>query len=254
MKKFAPLSFFILLLLTWEAVIHLFSINPFILPSPITIVKTCIEYKSELLKASLNSGLIAICGFLLSLIGGSLISFCMSQSKLIENSLYPYAIFLQSVPIVAIAPIFILWFGAGTQSMILIAFIVSLFPIITTVTTGLTRIDTQLLSLMKFYKASKWDIMMKIRIPSAIPNLVTGAKTSAGLAVVGSIVGEYFTGLSGESRGLAYLIQSNQQNANYPYLFASSFCAAFLGWLIFIAVSSLGNFILKRAHFDRKST
>jgi NitT/TauT family transport system permease protein len=254
MKRFTPFAFFIIFTFLWEAIIHIFSINPFVLPSPITIVKTCFEYKTELFKASLNSGLIAIYGFLLSLFGGSLISFCMSQSKLIENSLYPYAIFLQSVPIVALAPIFILWFGAGTLSMVLIAFIVSLFPIITTVTTGLTRIDTQLLSLMKFYKASKWDIMIKIRIPSAIPNLVTGAKTSAGLAVVGAIVGEYFTGLSGESRGLAYLIQSNQQNANYPYLFATSFCAAFLGWLIFISVSSLGNLILKRAHFDRKSS
>ncbi|WDE98646.1 ABC transporter permease [Lentisphaera profundi] len=253
MKKLAPIIFFGLFLLIWESSIHIFKINPFVLPSPITVLKTCIEYKQDLFRASFNSGLVSLCGFLLSLIGGSLIAFFMSQSKVIENSIYPYAIFLQSVPIVAIAPIFILWFGAGTPSMILISFIISLFPIITAVTTGLTRIDSQVLELMNFYKASKWQIMCKIRIPSAIPNLITGAKTSAGLAVVGAIVGEYFTGLSGESRGLAYLIQSNQQNANYPYLFASSLCAALLGWIIFISVSICGDFILKRAHFDRKT-
>ncbi len=92
-----------------------------------------------------------------------------------------------------------------------------------------------------------------MRIPSSVPSLVVGAKTSAGLAVVGAIVGEYFTGLSGASRGLAYLIQSNQQNANYPYLFATSIAAAFVGWLIFSLVSLLGAFILKKGHFDRKN-
>ena len=253
MKKIAPLIFFIVFLIFWEAAIQIFKITPYVLPSPVEVLKTSSEYKGELFRASYNSGLIAIVGFLISLIAGSIIAFIMSQSKIIENSLYPYAIFLQSVPIVAIAAIFILWFGAGTPSMILISFIISLFPIITAVSTGLTRIDNQLLELMKFYQATKWQIMFKVRIPSAIPNLITGAKTSAGLAVVGAIVGEYFTGLSGESRGLAYLIQSNQQNANYPYLFASSICAALVGWVIFTAVSICGNFILKRAHFDRKS-
>jgi len=250
----APVLFFIIFLFGWEAIIRIFKINPYVLPSPVKVLKVSSEYKEQLLKASFNSGIIALMGFALSLFIGSIVAFIMSQSKVIENSLYPYAIFLQSVPIVAIAPIFILWFGAGTPSMILISFIISLFPIITAVSTGLTRIDTQLLELMKFYQATKWQIMLKVRIPSAIPNLITGAKTSAGLAVVGAIVGEYFTGLSGESRGLAYLIQSNQQNANYPYLFASSICAALVGWIIFTAVSISGNLILKRSHFDRKTS
>ena len=233
MKRLAPMIFFIIFLIAWEAIIRIFKINPYVLPSPLEVLKVSHEYKGQLFQASFNSGIIALMGFGLSLLLGSTIAFIMSQSKIIENSLYPYAIFLQSVPIVAIAPIFILWFGAGTPSMILISFIISLFPIITAVSTGLTRIDTQLLELMNFYKATKWQIMLKVRIPSAVPNLITGAKTSAGLAVVGAIVGEYFTGLSGESRGLAYLIQSNQQNANYPYLFASSICAALVGWIIF---------------------
>ncbi|MCH2176753.1 MAG: ABC transporter permease [Lentisphaeria bacterium] len=253
MKKYVPsVILFITFLLIWDLAIRSFNISPFILPSPKAVFEIFADQHQELLDATLQSALIAVAGFVLSILIGTIISLLMSQSKIIELSIYPYAIFLQAVPIVAIAPVFILWFGAGTKSMILISMIISLFPIVTNVSTGLRSIEKDVMEMMWLYKASRWQILWKVRFPSAVPNFVIGAKTSAGLAVVGAIVGEYFTGLSGESRGLAFLIQSNQQNANYPFLFATSISAALLGFIIFSVVSTLGEWIIKKGHFERK--
>lgn len=243
--------FFVLVLCLWQGVVVIFNIHPFLCPSPLNVVSVAYENWDELFLAMLSTAKIAIYGLLLSIVVGFLISLVMSQAKVIERSLFPYAIFFQAVPIVAIAPIFILWFGAGTQSMIMISFVISLFPIITNSVVGLTQIEKEYFELFEVYKANRLEVLLKLRIPHAISNLITGIKVSAGLAVVGAIVGEYFTGLSGDAKGLAYLIQSNQQHANYAYLFATSIAASCLGFLIFLVVQGLGDWVLTKGHFRR---
>ena len=246
----APLIFMILFIIGWDLSIRIFDINKFTLPSPSAVLESLSKNFNELFSAGLNSFLIAGAGFILSLILGILVGLIMSQSRIIERSLYPYAIFLQCVPIVALAPLIILWFGYGVPAMIIISFIISLFPIITSTVNGLTSIKKDYLDLMKLYNASSKQILFKVRFPSAVPYIITGAKVSAGLSVVGAIIGEYFAGLSGRSRGLAYLIRSTEQNADFPYMFATIIAAAVLGLVIFSSTSIISNIIIKKRSFS----
>jgi len=248
----APAVFLILFIVAWDLAIRIFSINQFTLPAPAAVLGAIKNNFSELLSSGTNSLLIAVSGFVLSLIIGILTGLIMSQSRIIEKSLYPYAIFLQCVPIVALAPVIILWFGYGLPAMILISFIISLFPIITSTVNGLTCVKQDYLDLMKLYNASTKQILFKVRFPSAVPYIITGAKVSAGLSVVGAIIGEYFAGLSGKSRGLAYLIRSTEQNADFPYMFATILTAALLGLIIFSITGFISNLIIKNGHFQER--
>ena len=245
---FLPLMLLIVLMLIWQLATKLLPIDPVILPSPASILQSFRKHHSELLAASWHSGCLALAGFSLSLLVGMIIAFFMAQSKIIERSLYPYAIFLQTVPIIGIAPIIITWFGPGTKAVIVISFIISLFPVITNTTAGLLSPKREWLELLN--KASRWQMLLKIRIPAAIPYIVTGAKISAGLSVVGAIVGEYFTGLDGQQTGLAYLLLVTDFKADYPYLFATVISSAIMGLIIFIAVSLIGGVIVEKGHFQ----
>jgi NitT/TauT family transport system permease protein len=188
-----------------------------------------------------------LAGLGLSLVVGTAVAFVFSQSRLVQRAVYPYAIFLQTVPIIAIAPLVITWFGAGFQSVVVVAFILSLFPIINNVTAGLTSIDSNLLELFEFHNATRWQVFQKLRLPNAVPYLVAGARIACGLSVVGTIVGEIYAGYS-ESFGLGYLIFATSSKLDTPYLFAVVFCSTLLGVAIFTSVSLIGATVLARWH------
>ena len=244
-----PVIVFVLFVSVWQAGIFVAKVPEFLIPSPVRVADAFVEHRSELLTATWSTAKAALAGFCLSLVIGCASAFVMAQAKVLERSFYPYAIFLQTVPIIAIAPIIILWLGPGMPSIITVSFIISLFPIITNATTGLTNLPPGWLELMDVYEAGWWPRLMKLRIPAAIPHIVTGAKVSAGLSVVGAIVGEYFTSVSGKSYGIAYLVIINADNARTAYLFATTIMSAILGLLIFGAVTVVGNAILKLGHF-----
>ena len=159
---------------------------------------------------------------------------------------YPYAIFLQTVPIVAIAPLVIAVCGQNLRSVVLVSTIISLFPIITNVTTGLLSVDPRLAELFAVYQASRWQQLCKLQIPTAIPHLVTGAKVSSGLAMVGAIVGEFFAGYGQERYGLGFLIQANSDTLRTDRLMAAVFASAVLGVAMFTLVNLLARWLLKR--------
>src|SRR5262249_18495250 len=144
----------------------------------------------------------ALLGFAMSLAAGTALALVFSQSRIVQRSIYPYAIFLQTVPIVAIAPVLILWFGYGLAGVVSVSFILSLFPIITNATAGLTMVDANLIELFEVNNASRGQMLFKLRLPNAVPNLVTGAKISCGLSVIGAIVGEIYAGFQGDNYGL----------------------------------------------------
>jgi len=257
-----PLLVLATIIIVWEWMART-SVSPkfsLMAPAPSRIVQAALENKNDtggnvLLKATLNSFKYASMGFALSLIVGNLIAFFMSLARFVERSVYPYAIFLQTVPIVAIAPILVLWIGAGPKAIVAISFIISLFPVITNTASGLTRTPNDWIELMQVYDANWWQQLCKLRIPAAVPYMVTGAKISAGLPVVGAIVGEYFTALSTSANdefGLAYLLESSQSEANFPYLFAVAIASAVMGLCIFILVSVAGSLILKLGHFEER--
>ncbi|MBM74666.1 MAG: ABC transporter ATP-binding protein [Proteobacteria bacterium] len=247
-----PIVVFAMFIVFWELLTRFGDIHEAVLPPPSAVAQALLEHSNELLSAGLASLLIAGTGFSLSLIVGIFIAIVMSQSKAIEASLYPYALFLQCVPVVAIAPLFILWFGYGLPAMIMISFVLALFPIITTTINGIQSVSKEHLELMQLCEASQWQVLTKVRLPSAVPYIITGARVSAGLSVVGAIVGEYFAGLAGRAQGLAYLIRSNEQNADFPYLFATTIACAVLGLIIFLFVGFIGDKIREKGHFQEK--
>ncbi len=189
-----PVVFFVIVLGAWQAATSLWEIPVYLVPGPERVWESAQENGELLRKAIPLTGSAALTGFGLSLLVGTILGLLFSQSRIVQRSVYPYAIFLQTVPIVAIAPVLIVWFGNGFWGVVSVAFILSLFPIVTNATAGLTAVDTTLLELFEVNNASRWQTLLKLRLPGAIPSLVTGAKISCGLSVIGAIVGEISAG------------------------------------------------------------
>ena len=243
-----PVITFLVLVAAWELAVRFWQLPPYLLPAPSRVLAAMDSHQVELLRATALTAAGALCGFALSLVVGTLIAFAFSQSAVVQRSFYPYAIFLQTVPIVAVAPLIISWCGHGFQSVVVVSLILGLFPIITNVTAGLTRLDPNLLDLFELYNASWRDVLTKLRIPSAVPFFVAGAKTSCGLSVIGAIVGEVFAGVGTEWSGLGHLIMLTSEQLKTDYAIAAVFCSTLLGVTIFGAVSLASATVLRRWH------
>jgi len=246
-----PLALLVCVLVAWHVSVTLLGVKRYLVPRPSDVFWAGWNHRGALLSAALTTGKAAAAGFLLSFAAGLLTACIFSQSRAIQRSIYPYAIFLQTVPIVAIAPLIVTWFGYGLASVIVVAFIISLFPIITNATTGLTAIDKNLLELFELAGASRWQTLWKLRLPSSVPHLSTGAKISSGLSVVGAIVGEIFAGSEKDQFGLGYLINQSSGFLKTDYLFAAVLASAVLGILIFGSVSLLGGWVVARWHGEK---
>lgn len=241
-----PICFLLLVITGWHVVVLFGNIPSFLLPSPLKVASATWLNRTELISAVALTGVGAIAGFAASLIVGILISTLFSFSRLVKAGCYPYAIFLQTVPIVAVAPLVVVWFGYGFQSVALIAFIISLFPIITSTTTGFTNVDRDLVDLFELHNASRRQVLFKLRLPSAVPYLVTGARVSSGMAVIGAIVGEFFAGFGGTQAGLGYLINQSTEQFKTDELFAAVIASTGLGMAVFAVVNIVGATVLAR--------
>jgi NitT/TauT family transport system permease protein len=240
-----PVLFSILVGLAWHGAVLLFDIQPYLLPGPLDVSTAVAANLPMLVNAASLTAQAALSGFLLSFVVGFLVAVLFSQSRIAERSLYPYAIFLQTVPIVAIAPLILLWIGHGLVGVIVVAFIISLFPIIANTTAGLTSVDAELLDLFALNEASRWQVLIKLQVPHAVPAMLTGARISCGLSVIGAIVGEIFAGY-GTDFGLGYLILMTNAQSKTPYLFASVLFSTTLGLIFFGAVAGLSRTVLDR--------
>lgn len=232
----------------WYAAIWLFNIPRYLLPAPHAIVIEAINRWDYLIQGTLLTFSSALAGFILAGVIGITAATILSQSKLLEKSLYPYAIVLQTLPIVAIAPMVVVWMGTGRQTIAVIAFIVAFFPIISNTTLGLTSTDHNLINLLELYSANRLQLLLKLRIPYAIPYIVGGLRISAGLAVIGAIVGEFVAGMGGRAGGLGYQIAEAATMVQTTYLFAAAFAACAMGLIVFIAVNSASHFLLRNWH------
>ena len=241
-----PLAFFALLIVAWHLAVAWSGVQPFMFPSPLRVAGVIAASLPKLLSAVAVTATGALAGFVLSCATGIGVALVFSQSRIIERSLFPYAIFLQTVPIVAIAPLVILWIGHGLQGVVAVSFIISLFPIITNATAGLTSIRPDLLDLFLLNNASRWQTLFKLRLPHAVPNILIGARVSSGLSVIGAIVGEFFAGYGTENRGLGYLIILANGQVKTDLLFASILFSTMLGLGIFTAVGVLNTILLRR--------
>ncbi len=251
MKRFLhtvlpPLATFILVLAAWETVVRVKNIEPFVLPAPTQILEAAQARSGDLVQATLVTAGEAICGFTASLVVGSVVACIFSQSTAIRSSLFPYAIFLQTVPIIAIAPLIVIWYGVGFGSVVIVSFILSVFPVISNVTAGLLTIDPGLMELFRLNNATRWQLLWKLRIPNSVPHLITGAKTASGAAVIGAIIGEFFTGSILGAQGLGNQIDGARYVLAIDFIFACVFASTALGVTIFGTVSMIGNAVLNR--------
>jgi NitT/TauT family transport system permease protein len=240
-----PTLLFVIVIAAWHFLVSWFGIKAFLVPKPLGVWEAAVERQHELLVAIGLTSAAALCGFLSSLLIGSLTACVFSQSRVVRSSCYPYAIFLQTVPIVAVAPIIVVWFGAGFHSVVLVSFMISLFPIVTNGTTGMLAVDPDLLDLFRLYRASRWQVLWKLRLPHSVPYLVAGARTSSGMAVVGAIVGEFFAGNLAERHGLGYMILQGTQFST-ARLFAAVIASTLLGITIFGVSTIAGTTVLSR--------
>ena len=241
-----PVLLLVLVLLAWHTAVVWWEIPSYLLPSPGQVWSAMFLRSSEMLQATAITGAGAVGGFAASLMLGILVALVFSQSRMIRNSCYPYAIFLQTVPIVAIAPLIVTWLGTGFTSVLVVACMISLFPVITNVTTGLIAIDPGLQDLFRLHQASRWQVLRKLQIPNAIPHLVTGARIASGLAVVGAIVGEFFVGYGTQHHGLGYIILYSGPQLKTDQLFAATIASSLLGVAMFAITSLIGRAAVAR--------
>lgn len=232
----------------WYGSIWAFDIPRYLLPTPHAVVEAGIDNWDYLWHGIRLTFTSALVGFVLACGIGIAAATILSQSKVLEKSLYPYAIVLQTIPIVAIAPMIVVWMGAGRQAIVAIAFIIAFFPIISNTTLGLTSTDHNLVNLLELYSASRWQMLVKLRIPFAIPFIVGGMRISAGLSVIGAIVGEFVAGMGGRDGGLGYQIAESATMVRTTYLFAAAFAACGMGLLVFFAINAFSHLMLRNWH------
>ena len=233
----------------WEVFVRVTNMPPYLLPGPILVFQTLISSWGELFPSLLVTLKVTLVAFITAAISGLLISVLFTQSKWIERSFFPYAVILQTTPIVAIAPLIIMWLKNDTfLALIVCAWIVAFFPIVSNTTLGLNSVDHNLLNLFHLYRASRWQTLIYLRLPSAMPYFLGGLKISGGLALIGAVVAEFVAGTGGSQSGLAYQILMASYNLQIPRMFAALLMITLTGVVIFACLTWLSNFLLKDWH------
>ena len=245
-----PLVFLLLVLVAWDRLVVWGDIPAFRLPRPLAVLEAGWQRRAALGSATWNTAVSALGGFGLSLAVGTLLALVFSQFPLVRRAVYPYAIFFQTVPIVAVAPLVIRWVSYEPLKVMIVAHFISVFPIITNVTAGMTRIDANQRELFAIHNATWRQMLFKLRLPNAVPYLVIGARISCGLAVIGAIVGDIYagSGASADAYALGYFIHQTGGQLKTAEQFAGVLCSTFLGLAIFGAVSLSGTTVLWRWH------
>lgn len=219
-------------LIFWEAVIRLFKVPTFVLPAPTAIVESLIANWRALAFAAQATALEVLFGFVLSAIVGVLVALVIVRFERFGRALYPLIVLFQNVPKVALAPIFILWFGYDLAPKILLIVVIAFFPVAIDMLAGLQSVEPSFVSLMRSVGASKTKILMRVRIPHSLPHLMAGLKVAITFSVIGAIVGEF----AGANKGLGYMIQFASTQLDTPLIFAALIVVSVLGLAFYYIV------------------
>jgi NitT/TauT family transport system permease protein len=244
----APAIVFVILIVSWQLAVVIFQPKPFILPSPMNVVEAFQERGDRLLSASWITFRGAALAFIASSLLGALVALLLVSVPFLYKGFFPYTVVLQAVPVVAVAPIIIIWFGVGLPAVVAIGVIIAIFPVIANTVIGLRSTDAGLKQLFELYDAKPWQTVLKLRLPAALPYFFTGLRIAAGSSVIGAIVGEYIGGMAGTKGGLGFLVIELSRKLQMSTLFATVICAAILGILFFAVVSYLSNLFLRNWH------
>lgn len=244
-----PLLVAVLVLGAWEVLVRVREVPVFVLPPPSAIWAALVA-DAPVLGASLWLTLtVTLQAFALAVVSGMALAVLFSQSRTVAAALYPYAVALQVTPVVAIAPLVVIWVGYERVdiALLILAWLVAFFPILSNTTLGLTSVDPNLRDLFRLYGASRWQVLWRLQLPAALPYLLAGMKVSGGLALIGAVVAEFVAG-SGTASGLAWRIVESGHRLNIPRMFAALLLLSLTGIAIFAVLAWVQRMLLRRWH------
>ncbi len=242
-----PLLALALGVLVWDLVVRLRGIPPYVLPAPGLVFATLIGDWDVLWSSLLVTLATTFEGLLLALAGGVGLAILFNRSRLVEYSFYPYAIILQVTPVVAIAPLLLIYLPQHL-AVLACAWIVAFFPVLANTTLGLNSVDHNLVDLFALYGASRRQILWNLKLPAALPYMLGGLRIAGGLALIGAVVAEIAAGSAGAGSGLAYRIAESGYRLNIPRMFAALLLLSLTGIVIFAVLSAVSHLVLRRWH------
>jgi NitT/TauT family transport system permease protein len=249
-RKFVlpPIVALVIVLIVWQAAITLLSLPPYLMPGPIDVYGALVSRFLDMLPAALITMQEAYLGFGLAAISGFVAALIMARWTVAERGLYPYLVLLQTIPIVAIAPLFVVWFGPGQATNVLVAAMIAVFPVAANTLQGLKSTDRNLVQLYRMAGAPPRVQLFSLRVPSALPQILTGLRIASGSSVIGAIVGEFVAGVGGGRGGLGYVITLDATQLRTPDLFVAVLLASAVSLILFGAVALVESQLLKRWH------
>ena len=244
----APVVLGLVCLALWELTVRWREVPPYILPGPLLIGRTLIDDWSTLSPSLVITLQITFAALAAAIVLGVGLAMIFTQSKWLEQSLLPYAVVLQVTPVVAIAPLIIIWVNDTNLSLLICAWIVAFFPILSNTILGLKSVDHNLVDLFELYGASRFQTLMHLRLPAALPYFLGGLKISGGLSLIGAVVAEFVAGTGGTASGLAYRILESSYQLKIPRMFAALLMISLSGVAIFLLTSLISHALLHRWH------
>jgi NitT/TauT family transport system permease protein len=232
----------------WQGLVTAFDVPAFLVPSPLRVAQALHDDAGLLLAALANTLKVTLLALVCATVLGVGIAFAFVQSRAIETAFFPYAVLLQVTPIVAIAPLIIIWVRDATASLVICATLVALFPIIANTTLGLRSVNPGLRAYFRLQRATRWQTLLRLRIPSALPYFFGGLRISSGLALIGAVVAEFVAGTGGTGTGLAYEILQAGYRLDIPRMFAALLLITLTGVALFAAMAGLSRWALAGWH------
>jgi NitT/TauT family transport system permease protein len=248
-----PLLVALVLVGGWQGLVTGLDLPHYLVPSPVLMVQTLVDNFAQLMLALWVTVKVTVLAFVLATVVGVAISFLFVQSRTIETAFFPYAILLQVTPIVAVAPLIIIWVRNPTGAMVVCAALVALFPIISNTTLGLRSVDPDLQSYFRMNRASRLQTLWRLRIPSALPYFFGGLRISSGLSLIGAVVAEFVAGTGGTGAGLAYQILQAGFQLDIPRMFAALFLISLTGVALFVLMAWWSRRVLGGWHASEVS-
>ena len=247
LRILAPAGVLALGVVLWDLIVRVNGIPPYILPSPGLVLSTLVSDWPVLWTSLLATLETTMEGLALAVIGGIGLAVLFNQSRLIEHSLYPYAVILQVTPVVAVAPLLLIYLPQQA-AVLACAWIVAFFPVLANTTLGLSSVDHNLADLFRLYGASRWQVLRELKLPAALPQMLAGIRIAGGLSLIGAVVAEIAAGSAGAGSGLAYRIAESGYRLNIPRMFAALLLLSLAGIVIFALLSWLTHLVLHRWH------
>ena len=248
LEAMAPLIFIAALLALWEVAVRASGVAEFILPGPIAIGRALIHDFPLLFPALVFTVGVTVTAFIAAAILGLLLAMLMASSRWMERMLYPLAVVFQVTPVVAIAPLIIIWVRDTRLSLLICAWLVAFFPVVANATAGLRSTDPNLVSLFRLYGASRSQSMVWLRLPAAMPYYLAGLRIAGGLSLIGAVVAEFVAGTGGTRSGLAFVIVESGYRLDMARMFAALFLISLTGILLYALLSRLARLVLRHWH------